>query len=125
MIIGFFFLFPDEECCKSVNVSSFGPAFISQKYSFGVYTLDENLTVSHTRHIYKKKNDIFKHFIYHLPDLNVWFVGPEPGKNYGYLVNTHGFVNCPSKLDEKSWFYLGNDKLWHMDARTIKIACIH
>ena len=61
--------------------------------------------------------------MYHLQNLNLWFIGPKPGTNFGYLVHTNGFAKCPENLDNKSWFYMGTNKQWQPNDDTIVIHC--
>ena len=117
--------FLDTECCKSFKLLSSGPASISQNYAFGTYVINTTIsgTSSHNAHVYKKIDDEIQHFMYHFQSLNLWFIGPEPGKNFGYLVHTNGYAKCPENLDNESWFYMGKNKQWKPDDDTIVIRC--
>ena len=70
-----------------------------------------------------KLHDPYDHYIYHFQELNLWFIGPQPGQNFGYLVHINGFQTCPEDLERNNWFYLGKHKTWYSDDLSITVIC--
>ena len=102
-----------------MELTSNGPGFVSQRFSFGFYVLNA------TEGFYTKIHDYrFEHYLFKLENLNVWAIGPQVGVNYLYLVHVDGFKNCPEDVHTGSWFYTDKSKKWQNNDQTIRIKCL-
>jgi len=112
---------PMTDCCKKLVFKSSGAIPDSiQSHILGTYEYEEGGKVDTL--VYRHKNPeswLTDDFLYYMPDLSLWYIGPNEGVNMGYAMNTDD-QKCPESLG-KVWKWTDGAS-WILDD-TARMEC--
>jgi len=86
-------------CCTELEIKSSGFAGNHQASRMGIYDLKNGQ--SGGQNLYQQVNG--NNYLFYLPDYGYWMVGPNPGKDYGGILNREQGV-CPESIT-RDWEY--------------------